>query len=296
MKKKHVGLIGLGEMGMGMARNLLAAGFPLTGLDLRAERMALLQEAGGAAADNAAQLGRVADVVILMVFTGQQVLQLLQSEDGLLVGMRPGSTVIICSTIGPGAMETVAERLADSGLRWLDCPVSGGRALAEAGALGLFAAGAAADVAAQRDVLAALGVRIIHVGEEAGLGQALKAATLAFYAVSTVGLLEALTLARSAGVPDEALGEVFGGGAGTNEASHFRDIAEHALARRFGGTDNQIAYTAKDLELCMAAGRASGTPLFVTGAAYELVKAACARYPDEDKQSVMKILESLGGV
>ena len=217
MKTKRVGLIGLGEMGLGMARNLLAAGFPLTGHDLRAERMALLQALGGAAADNAAQLGRASDVVIVMVFDGQQLLALLQAEDGLLAGMRPGRTVIICSTIGPDAMRTVAERLADSGLRWLDCPVSGGRAVAGAGALGLFAAGTAADMAAQRDVLAALGERIIHVGEEAGLGQALKAATLAFYAVSTVGLLEALTLARSAGVPDEALGEVFGGGADSSK-------------------------------------------------------------------------------
>ena len=296
MKTKRVGLIGLGEMGLGMARNLLAAGFPLTGHDLRAERMALLQEAGGAAADNAAQLGRASDVIILMVFSGQQVLQLLQAEDGLLAGMRPGRTVIICSTIGPGAMRAAAELLADSGLRWLDSPVSGGRAVAGAGALGLFAAGTAADVAAQRDVLEALGERIIHVGEEAGLGQTLKAATLAFYAVSTVGLLEALTLARSAGVPDEALGEVFGGGADSSEASHFSDIAEFVLARRFEGTDNQIAYTVKDLELCMAAGRESGTPLFVTGAAYELVKAACARYPQEDKQSVVKVLEALAGV
>ena len=252
---------------------------------------------GGTVADNAAQLGRKSDVVILMVFSGQQVLQLLQAEDGLLAGMRPGRTVIICSTIGPGAMRAVAERLADSGLRWLDCPVSGGRAVAGAGALGLFAAGTAADVAAQRDVLEALGERIIHVGEEAGLGQTLKAATLAFYAVSTVGLLEALALGANAGVSSQALHEVFGGSnAQANEMSHFRDIAEHVLERRFEGTDNQIAYTVKDLELCMAAGRESGTPLFVTGAAYELVKAACARYPDEDKQSVMKVLEALAGV
>ena len=297
MKKKRVGLIGLGDMGMGMARNLQAAGFPLIGLDLRPERMALLRALGGAAADNAAQLGRASDVVILMVFSGQQTLQLLQSDDGLLTGMGPGSTVIICSTIGPGAMRAAAELLADSGLRWLDCPVSGGRAVAGAGALGLFAAGTAEDVAAQRDVLEALGERIIHVGEEAGLGQALKAATLAFYAVSTIGLLEALALGANAGVSGQALQEVFGGSSAQADGmSHFREVAEHVLARRFEGTDNQIAYTVKDLELCMAAGRESGTPLFVTGAAYELVKAACARYPDEDKQSVMKILESLSGV
>ena len=82
MTTKRTGLIGLGDMGMGMARNLLAAGFPLTGLDLRAERMTMLQEAGGSAAASAAEVGRASDSVFLMVMNGQQIMDLLQGEGG----------------------------------------------------------------------------------------------------------------------------------------------------------------------------------------------------------------------
>lgn len=295
MNGKHVGLIGLGEMGMGMARNLLAAGFPLTGLDLREERRAMLERAGGGVADSPADLGRASDVVVLMPFDADQLLEVLQGADGLLAGMQPGGTVIVCATVGPAAMRRAATLLEANGLRWLDCPVSGGRRVAEAGALGLYAAGPAADVEAQRDVLAAIGGHTLQVGEQAGQGQALKLASLLYYAVNSVGLMEALSLARGASVPDAALREVFGGGDGDDEASHFRELADHVLARRFSGTDNQVRYTAKDLDLCLQLGREIGAPLRVAGAAFELVKAAAERFPDEDKQSVFKVLEHLSG-
>ncbi|MCE2489564.1 MAG: NAD(P)-dependent oxidoreductase [Anaerolineae bacterium] len=289
-KAKRLGLIGLGEMGMGMARNLLAAGFPLTGLDLRAERRAMLEQAGGAVAGSPADLGRAADVAILMLFSGAELPGVLRGEDGLLAGMQPGGTVIVCATVGPGVMRDVAARLESDGLRWLDCPVSGGRQVAEAGALGLFVAGSGGDVAAQRDVLAAIGERVIHVGAEPGLGQALKAATLGFYAVASVGLLEALALGARAGVPVDALREAFCGDGG--DGSHLQELAGYALDRQFRDTDNQIRYTAKDLEICLELGRECGTSLLATRASHEQVSLAHSRYPDEDKQCLFKVLEA----
>ncbi|MCY4525888.1 MAG: NAD(P)-binding domain-containing protein, partial [Anaerolineaceae bacterium] len=83
MASKRVGIIGLGDMGLGMARNLLAAGFAVTGLDLRPARAALLEAAGGKSAATAADVGRAADTVFIMVMNGQQVVGLLQGEDGL---------------------------------------------------------------------------------------------------------------------------------------------------------------------------------------------------------------------
>ncbi|MCY4525889.1 MAG: NAD(P)-dependent oxidoreductase [Anaerolineaceae bacterium] len=289
MKTKRIGLIGLGEMGMGMARNLLAAGFPLTGLDLRAERRAMLEQAGGAVAGSPADLGRAADVAILMLFSGAQVPGVLQGEDGLLAGMQPGGTVIVCATVGPGVMRDVATLLESKGLRWLDCPVSGGRQVAEAGALGLFVAGSAGDVAAQRDVLAAIGERVIYVGEEPGLGQALKAATLGFYGVASVGLMEALALGARAGVPLEALREAF---CADGRQSHFQELAGYALEGRFSGSDNQIRYTVKDLEICLELGRECEVSLPATRASHEQLSLAHARYPDEDKQSLLKLLKT----
>ena len=176
MKSKRLGLIGLGDMGLAMARCLLAADYPVTGFDVRAERGALLEQAGGTAAASPADVGRASDVAIVMVFNGQQVLQSLQGEAGLGAGMAPGGTVIITSTIEPREVRAAAALLAEGELHTIDCSVSGGRTTAPIGALSLMVGAATADLEAQRDVLETLGNKILHVGEEPGMGQTVKAA------------------------------------------------------------------------------------------------------------------------
>ena len=292
---KRTGLIGLGDMGMGMARNLLAAGFPLTGLDLRAERMTMLQEAGGMAAANAAQVGRAADVVFLMVMNGQQIMDLLQGEGGLLAGMAPGGTVIITATIEPREMRAAAALLAGSGLGLIDSPVSGGRSGAEAGTLTMMAAGAGEVFAAQQDVLGAVGEKLFHVGEEPGMGQTVKAALQSFIGLTFAAIFESLALGASAGVSGQTLFDVISNTSAGN-TDFYRNHAGLVLERNFVDTGSQITTMTKDLGITMAVGRETGAPLFATGAAYELFKAAIARYPLEDNHSVVKVLESISGV
>ena len=292
---KRTGLIGLGDMGMGMARNLLAAGFPLTGLDLRAERMTMLQEAGGMAAANAAQVGRASDSVFLMVMNGQQIMDLLQGEEGLLAGMAPGGTVIITATIEPREMRAAAALLAGSGLHLIDSPVSGGRSGAEAGTLTMMAAGAGEVFAAQQDVLGAVGEKLFHVGEAPGMGQTVKAALQSFIGLTFAAIFESLALGASAGVSGQTLFDVISNTSAGN-TDFYRNHAGLVLERNFVDTGSQITTMIKDLGITMAVGRETGAPLFATGAAYELFKAAIARYPLEDNHSVVKVLESISGV
>ena len=115
--------------------------------------MTLLEEAGGSAAASAAEVGRASDSVFIMVMNGQQIMDLLQGEEGLLAGMAPGGTLIITATIEPREMRAVAALLAGSGLHLIDSPVSGGRSGANAGTLTLMAAGASDVFVAQQDVL-----------------------------------------------------------------------------------------------------------------------------------------------
>ena len=295
MKTKRTGLIGLGDMGMGMARNLLAAGFPLTGLDLRAERMIMLQDAGGMAAANAAEVGRASDSVFIMVMNGQQIMDLLQGEEGLLAGMAPGGTVIITATIEPREMRAVAALLAGSGLHLIDSPVSGGRSGAEAGTLTMMAAGASEVFAAQQDVLGAVGQKLFHVGEEPGMGQTVKAALQSFIGLTFAAIFESLALGASAGVSGQTLFDVISNTSAGN-TDFYRNHAGLVLERNFVDTGSQITTMTKDLGITMAVGRETGAPLFATGAAYELFKAAIARYPLEDNHSVVKVLESISGV
>ncbi len=295
MAMKRVGVIGLGDMGMGMARNLLAAGFPVTGLDLRAERMTLLEEAGGQRAANAVETGRASDVVFIMVMNGQQIMELLQGEDGLMAGMAPGGTIIVTATVEPREMRAVAALLAGSGLGLLDSPVSGGRSGANGGTLTMMVAGAHDEFVAQQDVLQAVGKKLFHTGEEPGTGQVVKAALQVFIGLTYAGIYESLALGAGAGVSGQTLYDVISNTA-AGDSTFYRENAGKVLERRFVDTGSQITTMAKDLGISMALGRETGAPLFATGAAHELFKAAIARYPNEDNQCVVKILESISGV
>ena len=295
MATKRVGFIGLGDMGMGMARNLLAAGFPVTGLDLRPERMTMLEEAGGAGAVSAAEVGRAADAVFIMVMNGQQVKDLLQGEEGLPAGMAPGGAIIVTATIEPREMREAAKLLEGSGLGLIDSPVSGGRSGADAGTLTLMAAGAGDVFAAQGDVLKAVGGKAFHVGEEPGMGQTVKACLQSFIGLTFVAIFESLALGASADIPGQTLYDVISNTA-AGSSPFYRENAELVLDRRFVDTGSQIGTMNKDLGISMALGRETGAPLFATGAAWELFKAGISRFPEEGNTSVVKILESISGV
>ena len=98
---KRIGFIGLGDMGLPMACNLLKAGFDVTGFDLRPERLDLLKGEGGLGSESVGELGQNSDVVFVMVMTGKQVAEIILGDNGLLKSMRPGSVIILSSTIAP---------------------------------------------------------------------------------------------------------------------------------------------------------------------------------------------------
>ena len=98
---RRVGIIGLGDMGMGMARNIIKGGFPLTGFDLRDARLDELEEAGGTRAKSCKEVGESSDAVFVMVLNGDQVKDAIFGTDGLAAGLKPGSTVIVSATIHP---------------------------------------------------------------------------------------------------------------------------------------------------------------------------------------------------
>ncbi len=125
---KRVGIIGLGDMGLAMARNIIKSGFELTGFDLREERLKLLEETGGKPAKSPARVGSSSDAVFIMVLNGRQLDCVLNGNDGLLTTMAPGSTVIVSATIDPSEVREVAKSVGEKGVEMIDTPVSGGKA------------------------------------------------------------------------------------------------------------------------------------------------------------------------
>ena len=290
---KNVAVVGLGNMGLGMARNLLAAGFNVIGYDLRPERGRMLAEQGGAAADSLADLAP-ADVLFVMVMTGAQVMDVVAGEGGLRSTLQPGATIIVTATIEPAEVRAVEAALAGSGLNLIDSPVSGGQPGAEAGTLTMMVAAASAVFAANQDALKAVGGQIFHVGERIGMGQTVKAALQAYIGVTFAGIFESLALGAAAGVKGETLYQVFSS-THVGNTPFFKNCAELIMARKFENTGSHIATMAKDLGISMAMARENGMPLFATSAANELFQAGISRFPQGDNWAIVKLLEEFSG-
>ncbi len=288
---KNVAVVGLGNMGMGMAKNLLAAGFPVTGFDLRPERGQLLAELGGTAAADLADLA-AANVVFVMVMSGAQVLDVVTALKNKLAR---GATIIVTATIKPAEMQSVEESMTGSGLNLIDSPVSGGQGGAEAGTLTMMAAAARETFDSNQDVLNAVGDQIVHVGEVIGMGQTVKASLQALIGVTFVGIFEALALGVKAGIKGETLYEVF---SSTHVANtpFFKSCAQLIMGRQFEDTGSHIATMYKDLGISMALAHENGMPLFATSSAYELFQAGISLYPEGDNWAIVKFLEQFSGV
>ena len=288
-----VGLIGVGNMGLGMSRNIMKAGHTLTVYDLRPEPLETLAAEGASIAASPREVGSAADTVFIMVLNVEQVKAALLTETGLLAGLKPGGTVICTATIGRSQVIEVAELVTAAGFHIVDAPVSGGAPGAAAGTLTMMVSAPQQTFDAAKPVLEAVGRDIYHVGEEIGMGQTVKSALAVLIGVSYAGIFEALTLAVKAGVAPETIRDVVS----TSVAGSFlfNDTTQNILDRNFKGQSN-IGTMYKDLTLAKNMASDCGVPLFAASAAFELFQAGKAVNPDEDNWTIIKILENIAGV
>lgn len=198
----RIGFVGLGNMGLPMARNLAAKGHEVRGYDLSAAAMDAAAEEGVGRAQSAADAARGADFVISMLPAGTHVKDAWLGTGGMAAACDPKAVLIDCSTIDVESARTVA-----AGRPMLDAPVSGGTMGAEAGTLTFMVGGPAEAFAAAKPILEAMGRTIVHCGE-AGAGQAAKLCNNMLLAISMIGTCEAFTLAEKLGLSHEALFEV----------------------------------------------------------------------------------------
>ena len=288
---KRIGIIGLGDMGLAMARNIIESGFPLTGFDLREERREQLEAAGGKSAGNAAEVGANADAVFVMVLNGQQVWTVVTGENGLLETMKPGSAIIVSATVEPAEIREVARAVADNGIDIIDSPVSGGLDGAQAGTLTLMAAARKEVLDAHTDVLKAVGESIFHVGQEIGMGQTVKASLQALIGATFTAIFESLVLGAKAGVKGQVLFDVFT--ASGVRSPLLENCAKLIMDRSFKETGSRITTMYKDLGISMKMARENGVAMFTTSAAYELFQSGISLFPDEDNWSIVKLLEQI---
>ena len=248
--KERIGFIGLGLMGMGMARNIAKAGFPLVVYNrTRSKADALASEVGCRVMDTPSAVTAHSDIVITMVSDVPDVEEVYLHGGGILEAARPGMLCIDMGTMGAVCARRVADALAAKETAFVDAPVSGGSWGAEQGTLSIMAGGREADFNRAHGVFAAMGKRIVHCGV-VGMGQTVKLVNQVVGAVNLQSAMEGVLLANSAGAPFPATHEAVGGGAAASWA--WQNLAPRADAGDFA-PGFKIAHQVKDLRLALAA-------------------------------------------
>ncbi|MEE3295169.1 MAG: 3-hydroxyisobutyrate dehydrogenase [Pseudomonadota bacterium] len=202
-----VSFIGLGNMGLPMAKNLVKAGHDVTGFDLIEGQLTELVKSGGKVSENLNDTLKNSEVVITMLPSGKHVKSVYLGEEGIIKNSPAGLLLIDSSTIDVDSAREVEEVANKSDLRMLDAPVSGGVTGAEAGTLTFMVGGDEAAFEKGKELLDVMGGNVIHAGQ-AGNGQAAKICNNMLLAISMIGTSEAFNLAERLGLDSQTFYDI----------------------------------------------------------------------------------------
>jgi 3-hydroxyisobutyrate dehydrogenase/putative dehydrogenase len=290
---KHIGVIGLGDMGSGLAKNLMVNGFSVFGLDLKPERQVAFTDTGGTLVDDAAELGRRVDAAFVMVMNGDQAKSVILGPDGLVDNMEQGGVVILSATIKPHEAVEIGAAMQGSGIDFIDTPVSGGFPGAQGGTLTMMAAAPDVVMARARPVLEAVSASIHHVGTKAGDGQTVKACLQSLIGSVFSATFEAAALAAKAGVSGDVLYNVFStSGAGSGIVNN---ALQKIIDREFEGTGSHINTMHKDLTISLNLAENLGVPMHTAAAAMQIFHAGRSKYPNGDNWVCTRVIEDIIG-
>ena len=251
-------------MGAPMSRNLIAAGYPLCVWNRTASKAAPFLAAGAAVAATPGEAAAFGDVVMLCVPTQVEVHDLLVRPDGLLAHIRPGSTIVDCSTIDPNASIEHIRLCAERGIDMIEAPLSGGTVGAEAGTLTLMVGGDERVLDCVRPVLEAVGKNIFHMGA-AGTGQVTKLCNNLIFAAQMVAVAEAYTLLDAGGIDPKKATDVFAVSTANCTAVTQRvpvpGVLPNAPASNDWNPGFATEWMAKDLDLAQEYARSVGAPV-----------------------------------
>jgi 3-hydroxyisobutyrate dehydrogenase len=285
------GFVGLGAMGVGMARNLQRAGLLRAVWTRTRERTtALATGLDCAAAESLADLAAHCDVVVVCVSADADVLEVV---DALAPSLRPGSIVVDCSTVAAATAREAARRLASRRVEFLDAPVSGGVEGARDGTLAVMVGGSEAAFERARPVLAAMGRAVTYFGPS-GAGQAAKATNQIMCAGIIQAVAEAMAFAKAEGLPLEALIETLGKGAGSSWYFVHRapNMVRNAYPPGF-----RVRLHEKDLRICQDMAARHGVQLPVVESTLQQYRRLIEQgHGDEDISTIFRLKDAMFSV
>jgi 3-hydroxyisobutyrate dehydrogenase len=288
--KPTLGFIGLGLMGTAMSLRLLEKGWTVNVWNLEPERMGQVIEAGAAGKRSPAEVTRDSDIILMCVLHTDAVDRCVFGRDGITAGASAGKMLIDHSTIDPVRSREFAERLfAETGMAWIDAPVSGGPNAARQGTLTVMAGGDAGSVAAVSAVMSDLAENFTHVGPS-GAGQSAKVINQAIVGTTYVLMAEALMLAEAAGIDAAKLPQCLAGGHA--DGTLLRQLYPRMQARAF---EPPLAYARqllKDMLAVQSEIRSFGLDLPLIERAVEQHRAHVATGNDmADPASIVRLYE-----
>ena len=285
---KKVGVVGLGNMGMGIAKNLIKDGYETTGFDLRESCLKELINNGGNAAESVEKVGEICDVAFVMVMNGAQVEDVVTK---LSLGVKNKGTIIITATITPEEVKKAYKIAKKSNIKMIDSPVSGGLQGAHEGTLTLMSAAEDEVLNDCKAILESISKNMFHVGINIGDGQTVKASLQVFIGATFTAIFESLVLGAKAGIDGKTLYDVFSSSGVSSPL--FKNCAKLIMDRKFENTGSHISTMYKDLGISMDMAKQNGVPMFTAAAAFELFQAGISMYPEGDNWSIVKLLEKM---
>ena len=289
----RAGVIGIGDMGSGLAKNLMKNGFTVTGHDLIPDRLQAFADAGGTVANTAAEVGAHADAVFIMVMNGDEAKSVIFGDDGLLITMAKDSTILMSATIKPREAREIGAALEGTGVRMIDTPVSGGFPGAQSGTLTMMAAAPDELLDQLTPVMKAVSANIHRVGTKPGDGQTVKACLQSLIGAQFSATFEAAALAAKAGVPGQVILDVFStSSAGCGVVNN---ALEKIIDRQFEGTGSHINTMHKDLTISLDMAEELLVPLHTAASAMQIFHAGKVRYPNGDNWVCTRVIEEIVG-
>jgi 3-hydroxyisobutyrate dehydrogenase len=290
----QVGFIGLGAMGMGMAKSLLRAGLAVKGYDINPNAVTQFVAAGGQGAATVADAASGADVLVVVVLNADQVTDVLFGKGAAAAALTPGSVVMVCSTVSPTFAQQTAAKLAERGLLMLDTPISGGTVRAAEGTLSIMVSGPEATIAKAQPVLEAMAANIYRMGSEPGLGSTMKLVNQILAGSQIALAAEAMAFGVRAGLDPHQIYEVICNSAGNSFM--FQNRVPHMLNDDYT-PPSAVDIWVKDLGIVLETGKELRFPLFFSALAHQLfMSASAAGHGRLDDAAVVKVFEQLTGI
>jgi 3-hydroxyisobutyrate dehydrogenase len=268
----RIAFLGLGNMGLPMAQNLVKAGHQVEGVDVNPDAIAKLKEAGGATAETVKIAAARADVVITMLPSGKEVRDVYFGPGGVIENANAGTLLIDSSTIDVDTARAVAVAAEAKGLLMLDAPVSGGVGGAQGGTLTFMVGGSERAFERGKSILEKMGKTIVHAGGS-GNGQAAKICNNMILGISMIAVSEAFVLAEKLGLDAQKLFDISSKSSGQCWSMTTYCPVPGPVPTSPANRDYQAGFTAammlKDLRLAQDAARSAGaaTPLGAGAAA-----------------------------